>query len=207
MRKIFDAAGQKYWFMDELQTICCGRPLAQQGFTNQAKDLIRKNTELIKNSGARMLITSCPICYQSFNEEYDLHIEIMHHTEYIDRLIRKNRIKVEKKDFSVVFHDSCELGRGAKIYKAPRTVLKSVADLRKAPLEKEKSICCGYNLGNTVLPLEDQMKIRNGSMQNLLQTRAEVICTACPMCKKGFTHATTQEVKDIAEIVAEGLVF
>jgi Fe-S oxidoreductase len=207
MRKIFDAAGQKYWFMDEDRTICCGRPLLQQGFANQGEDLIQKNTQLIKKSGARMLITSCPICYQSFKKEYDLsNIEIFHHTEYIERLLKKNRIKVRKQDIDVVYHDPCELGRGAKIYKAPRNVLKAVANFKKARKAKEKSICCGYNLGNTVITLDQQMKIRDASMHNLLETGAQLICTACPMCKKGFSHATTQQVKDIAEIVAESLV-
>jgi Fe-S oxidoreductase len=207
MRKIFDAAGQKYWFMDEDRTICCGRPLLQQGFANQGEDLIQKNTELIQKSGARMLITSCPICYQSFKKEYNLHhIEIFHHSEYIERLLKKNRIKVSKQDLDVVYHDPCELGRGAKIYKAPRNVLKAVANLKKARKEKEKAICCGYNLGNTVITLEEQMKIRDASMKNLLDAKAETICTACPMCKKGVSHATTQSVKDIAEVVAENLV-
>ncbi|MCL2131960.1 MAG: (Fe-S)-binding protein [Lentimicrobiaceae bacterium] len=206
MRKIFDAAGQKYWFMDEDRTVCCGRPLWQQGFTNQAEDLIQKNTELIQKSGARMLITSCPICYISFKNEYSLpHIEIFHHSEYIDRLLKKNRIKVSKQDLDVVFHDPCELGRGTKIYKAPRNVLKAVANLKKARYEKEKAICCGYNLGNTVITSEEQRKIRDASMRNLLTTNAKTICTACPMCKKSFTHATTQSVKDIAELVAENL--
>jgi Fe-S oxidoreductase len=208
MRKIFDAAGQKYWFMDEDRTICCGRPLLQQGFANQAEELMQKNAKLIQQSGARILITSCPICYQSFKQEYDLpHIEILHHTEYIERLLKKNRIKVSKQNVNVVYHDPCELGRGAKIYKAPRNVLKTVANLKKARNAKEKSICCGYNLGNTVITLEEQMKIRDASMKNLLTSKAELICTACPMCKKGFSHAAAQTVKDIAEIVAEGLVF
>ena len=26
MERIFNAAGQKYWYMDKLNTICCGRP-------------------------------------------------------------------------------------------------------------------------------------------------------------------------------------
>lgn len=206
MLKIFEAANQKYWYMDEDRTICCGRPLLQQGFSNQAADLIQKNMELIKKSGARMLITSCPICYQSFKQEYNLNIEIMHHTEYIERLIKKNRIKVRHQDIDVVYHDPCELGRGAGIYKAPRKILETIANLKKAEYEKQHSICCGYNLGNTVLELEQQMKIRNASMKNLMDTQAEVLCTACPMCKKAFTHATKQRVQDIAEIVAENLI-
>ena len=42
------------------------------GKINEAKALIAKNTELIKKSGAKKLVLSCPICYKVFKEEYQL---------------------------------------------------------------------------------------------------------------------------------------
>ncbi len=206
MKKIFEAANQDYWHLDEHKTICCGRPLLQQGFTKQGEDLIASNTKLIQESGAKILVTSCPICYQSFKEEYkDLNIEVMHHTSYIDRLIKKERIQVSASNLSVVYHDPCELGRGAGIYKEPREVIKKVATLLKAKKEKNKTICCGINLGDITLEMSDKMKIRDASLHNLQETGANIICTACPMCKKAFVHGTNANVKDIAELVAENL--
>lgn len=205
METIFKAAGQKYWYMDQDRTICCGRPLLQQGFNRQASDLRRRNTELIINSGATLLITSCPICYRSFKYEYQLPIPVMHHTEYLNMLIESGKLDVSKSDLKVTYHDPCELGRGCGIYKEPRNVLNAVAVLQKTKNEKDKSLCCGMNLGNTVISLEEQTKIRNAALDNLTEPHPDVIATACPMCKKAFQHATDAKVKDIAELVVENL--
>ena len=206
MERIFQAAGQKYWYMDKERTICCGRPLLQQGFANQAQRLRQKNAELIANSGATLLVTSCPICCQSFTKEYHLGIPVMHHTEYIHQLIKSGAIKVGKIEAAVAYHDPCELGRGCGIYDAPRSLLHDVAHLRPTPQEREKSLCCGFNLGNTLIDTQQQTLVRNAARDNLLSVHPDIIATACPMCKKAFAHGTgTVQVKDIAEIVSAAI--
>ena len=206
MKAIFEAVGQKYWYMDEERTICCGRPLLQQGFAKQAADLRRKNTELIKKSKVSMLITSCPICYQSFKKEYKLKIPVLHHTEYIAMLLEKGMIKLRHDDLKTVYHDPCELGRGCGIYKEPRRVLKATTTLVKAKEEGENSLCCGITLGDTLIDIEKQVVVRDAALKNLMHNHPDVIATACPMCKKAFCHATDSVVKDVAEIVRENLV-
>ena len=205
MKTIFEAAGQKYWFMDEGRSICCGRPLIQQGYNQQAADLRRKVTEHIKKSKITMLVTSCPICYQNFKKDYKLNIPVVHHTEYLQMLINSGRIKVRKDDLRTVYHDPCELGRGCGIYKEPRQVLKATTHLVKAKQEGEDSICCGITLGDTLIDIDQQKKIRDKAVSNLMHKNPDMIATACPMCKKAFVHSTTLPVKDIAEIVCENL--
>lgn len=206
MKAIFEAAGQRYWFMDEDRSICCGRPLQQQGFNQQAADLRRKITEHIKKSKITMLITSCPICYQTFKKDYKLNIPVVHHTEYINQLIQKGRIKLRKDDLKTVYHDPCELGRGCGIYKEPRQVLKATTHLVKAKQEDEDSLCCGINLGDSLIDIDQQKKIRDAAVENLMYKKPDMIATACPMCKKAFVHSTTLPVKDIAEIVRENMI-
>ncbi len=205
MKTIFDAAGQKYWHIDEDRSICCGRPLLQQGFNKQAADLIRKNTDLIVESHATALVTSCPICYHSFKDEYKLPIPVYHHTEYIDMLIKSGRLPVSKSETTYTYHDPCELGRGSRIYKQPRNVLNAIGELKKISQEKENGLCCGMNLGNTVLTLQQQTKLRDAALEVLSEPNPDVVVTACPMCKKAFKHGTDANVKDIAEVVAENL--
>lgn len=206
MEQIFNAAGIKYWHMDHHATICCGRPLEQQGFFNQAAELREKNKRLLEESGAEMLVTSCPICYQSFTKEYKLDIPVMHHTVFIDKLISEGRLTVRHGQAKTAYHDPCELGRGMGIYNEPRRVLEAVSNPQTVKLERENSICCGFNLGNTVLGVNDQTKIRNAAIENLTESGAETIATACPMCKKAFLHNTKQPVRDIAELVAENII-
>lgn len=207
MERIFAAVEQPYWYMDKNRSICCGRPLQQQGFLNQAAELRAKNTDMITRSGAALLVTSCPICYQSFKKEYSLSIPVMHHTEYIDMLIRQGRLKVRRDDKRVSYHDPCELGRGCGIYDEPRRVLRSVTNLQKTKYQREKSVCCGFNLGNTLLSLEEQTKIRNAALDNLTSACVDTIVTACPMCKKAFIRAQAEHpVRDIAEVVADNII-
>ena len=205
MKKIFRAANQAFWFMDEDKSICCGRPLLQQGFQKQSSILRKKNTELIEKSKARLLVTSCPICYQSFTKEYNLKIEILHHTQYIDRLINNKIIQPKKSDLNIVYHDPCELGRSCGVYEEPRKIIRTVGNLLTSQNERENSICCGYNLGNTVIELDQQMQIRDNSLKNLTETHPNIIATACPMCKRAFLHGKKNLVEDIAELVAKQL--
>lgn len=206
MKRIFDAAGQRYWHIDAEKNICCGRPLLQQGFDAQAAELRQKNTELIVKSGIKMLITSCPICYRAFKEEYHLNIPVMHHSEYIDFLLQKGLISLRNSGKKVSYHDPCELGRGCGVYDQPRRVLEAAATLLRTQAERENSKCCGFNLGNTALSVEQQKVIRDAARDNLLKPRPDFVATACPMCKKAFTRADSTPVKDIAEIVAEQMI-
>lgn len=206
MKKIFETANINYWFMDEEKGLCCGRPLRQQGFIQQSKDLISKNTRIINSSGAKILITSCPICYKSFKEEYVLDIELMHHTQFINQLIKDKKIKINKKEINISYHDPCELGRGSKIYEEPRNIISNIGNLQKTEFEKENSLCCGGSLSNSVIELEDQIKIRNHALENYTSCKPDILATACPLCKKTFVHGNKAKVLDISEIVAENLI-
>lgn len=205
MKEVFNAAGQKYWHIDENRSICCGRPLLQQGFNNQAASLRAENTRLIAESHAVALVTSCPICYHSFKDEYDLPIPVYHHTEYIDMLMKSGRLSTDKCNESFTYHDPCELGRGSGIYKQPRDILSAIGELRQIAKERDESLCCGMNLGNTVLTKDEQTRLRDAALSVLTEPAPDVVVTACPMCKKAFNHGTKVNVKDIAEIVAENL--
>ena len=206
MEQIFQAANQNYWYMDKESTMCCGRPLLQQGLIRQADELRNLNKRLITKSKATMLVTSCPICYQSFTQEYKLDIPVMHHTQYIDMLIKTGRIKVAKSDMRVTYHDPCELGRGCGVYDEPRRVLSATATLLPTREEREKSLCCGYNLGNTHIETSQQQLIRDAALRNLTEPQPDRICTACPMCKKVLNRANDFPVSDIAEIIAKQLI-
>lgn len=204
MKKIMEAAGENYEFLDKDGGICCGRPMMLSGKKAEARAMIEKNTELIKKSGAKRLVLSCPICYKVFKEEYDLEgIEIQHHTQYIDELIKNGKLTVNKGDVNYVYHDPCELGRAFGVYDEPREVLENVGNLRKAKSEKELSICCGGSLGSFNLTQQERDEITANSVNDLMFNNPDEIVTACPLCLKTFSKKSPVKVKDIAEIVSE----
>ena len=206
MKQIMEAADEKYAFLDKDGGVCCGRPMLLSGKTVEAQAMMAKNTELIKQSGAKRLVLSCPICYKVFKEEYQLEgIEILHHSQYIDELIKRGKLKVDKNDLNYVYHDPCELGRAFGVYDEPREVIENIGHLRKAKSEKELSICCGGSLGSFNLTQQERDEITTNSVNDLIFNNPDEIVTACPLCLKTFARKSPVAVKDIAEVVANQL--
>lgn len=206
MKQIMEAADEKYAFLDKDGGVCCGRPMLLSGKTAEAQAMMAKNTELIKQSGAKRLVLSCPICYKVFKEEYQLEdIEILHHSQYIDELIKRGKLKVDKNDLNYVYHDPCELGRAFGVYDEPREVIENIGHLRKAKSEKELSICCGGSLGSFNLTQQERDEITANSVNDLMYNHPDEIVTACPLCLKTFARKSPVAVKDIAEVVADQL--
>ncbi len=206
MLKILAASGEKFSFMDEDGSVCCGRPLLMAGLHEAAAELIQKNTHLIINSGAKTFVTSCPICYKVFNEEYKLPgVEVLHHSQYLLRLVESGKIKVNSTGITAVYHDPCELGRGSKIYDEPRTLLGQLVTLNKAEQERENSLCCGGSVGDLSMNHSERTVIRDEALKVLLASQPDILVTACPLCKKTFDNGTEAVVMDIAEVVSERL--
>ena len=206
VQQVLKAASVDYELMDKDGSICCGRPLMLSGRQEEARKLIEKNRQLIEESGARILLVSCAICYRIFKEQYDLiGVEVMHYTEYFNRLIKEGRLRVRNGHQTLVYHDPCDLGRGCGIYDAPRQALQAVGQLVPAAKEREESICCGGSVGSLTLRYEDREPITRGAIDNLTANNPEQIVTACPLCLKTFGRFAPVPVTDFAEVLAQNL--
>ena len=202
MESVFRKAGVEYAFMDKDGGLCCGRPILMAGRFDQARQLIHKNKEIIKASGAGTLVLSCPICYKIFREHYKLEgIRVMHHTEYILELVRAGRLKLDGGAGSIVYHDPCELGRGCGIYEQPREVLSQTGELVEAEANRDMSICCGGSLGSLTLGFDKREDLTRNALHNLTVNDPDTIVTACPLCKSTFARYADRPVEDIAETV------
>ncbi len=201
---ILKKAGIRYEIMDKDSRICCGRPMLMAGRKEEALEMIRKNTSLIKASGADTLLLSCPICYRIFKEEYELEgIEVIHHTEFFDRLVKEGKLNVTKSESRYVFHDPCELGRGCGIYEQPRNVISTAGELVEAEKSRKESICCGGSLGSLTLSFDKRKALTDNALTNLTIASPDIIVTACPLCRSTFNRYADRPVKDIAEILDE----
>lgn len=207
MESILTKAGVEYELMDPDGGICCGRPMMMAGRLDQARQMIAKNTEIIRKSGASTLLLTCPICYRIFKEHYRLDgIEIIHHTEYIDRLISQGKISVSGDENKYVFHDPCELGRGCGIYEEPRRVLACAGEVVEAAKNRKESICCGGSLGSLTLGFDKRKSMTENALDNLTAASPDVIVTACPLCRSTFYRYADRPVEDIAETVDKKII-
>ena len=205
MVKILQATGLNYKFIDETGGACCGRPLMLAGQDREARELINYNSQLIWKSGAKMLVTSCPICYKVFRESYYLDVEVLHHSQFIYRMIEDDSLKLNFTRKQISFHTPCELGRGSGVYSEPKEVLRYVGRLQQNHFEDENGLCCGGSLGNMKISHRDRQKIAADTAAHLTKGNPDILATACPLCKKTFASATATQVSDIAEIVAEAI--
>jgi Fe-S oxidoreductase len=205
MKAIFEQAGASWEFYDADGQACCGRPLKLAGQADAAKRIREKLEADFVASGAAILITSCPICYRVFNEDYHLPgMRVLHHTQYINDLIEWKRIPVSRNAMKAVYHEPCELGRGSGIYDEPRSIVQSLYAVDLTP--QAEGLCCGGSLGGPGINMATRKAVARGAMQQLSVSHPDVMVTACPLCKKSFAAVSDIPVIDIAEATANCLI-
>lgn len=206
METILTKARIDYAFIDKNGGVCCGRPQLLSGNQNAASVIIEKNTKILADSGAELLVTSCPICYKSFKENYHLPIRVMHHTEYLQLLIKQGKLQLRPSQMKTVFHNPCELGRGCDVHTAPDEVLKAVSQKLDTVYDGKKSLCCGGSLANQHITAQQRTQISRDALNSYLTYQPDILVTACPLCKKTFAKTESPvPVQDIAELVAESI--
>ena len=202
---LLDKAGVSWKMMDPDGGLCCGRPLMMAGRTEQARELIAKNVEIIRASGCDTLLLSCPICYRVFKEDYPLEgIRVVHHSVFFQELIAAGKLPVQREDgLRLVWHDPCELGRGCGIYEQPRAALAAAGEVVEAGKNHAESICCGGSLGSLSLSFEQRRPMTQNALDNLTVADPDQIVTGCPLCLATFVRAADRPVRDIAEVLNE----
>ena len=200
---LLDKAGVSWKMMDPDGGLCCGRPLMMAGRTDQARELIAKNVEIIRASGCDTLLLSCPICYRVFKEDYPLEgIRVVHHSVFFQELIAAGKLPVQREEgLRLVWHDPCELGRGCGIYEQPRAALAAAGELVEAGKHHAESICCGGSLGSLSLSFEQRRPMTQNALENLTVADPNQIVTGCPLCLATFVREADRPVRDIAEIL------
>jgi Fe-S oxidoreductase len=114
--KILQKAGVNFGIAGDAET-CCGGRAYQMGYKQDFINQAQKNMAMIEKAGVKTVVTACADGYQAFKVLYDQYklrgdLEVLHMTEYIDRLIKAGKLKPRKKiDMVVTYHDPCRLGR------------------------------------------------------------------------------------------------
>ena len=88
---------------------------------------------------------ACPSCYQMWREHYPQKIPIAHASEFLVELINEDRVPLKELPLTVTYHDPCDLGRGARVFDAPREAIRSIPGVKlvEMPNNRENCRCCG----------------------------------------------------------------
>jgi len=200
---ILDAAGIKYRVLGEDEW-CCGSVLRRTGFIEEAEQLKEHNIKIFKENGIKTIITSCAGCYRTLKKEYHMDgIEVLHITEFVDRLLAEGKLEVKRSREKITYHDPCHLGKHMGVYDAPRRVLSKIATLVEMEHNKEDSLCCGAGGGVKAAFGEVAKKIGEKRVEEAKKTGAKLIVTPCPFCKTNLSEASCDlPVVDFAVYVA-----
>ena len=213
--KILNSLGVDYTVSDS--EWCCGSPLMRTGQLELVDELIENNINLIKKTGAKMVITSCAGCFKTLKEDYPKFgkkiegVEILHITQFLEKMIKENKIEF-KKEFNetITYHDPCHLGRHAGVFKEPRKVLQKIPGLKliEMPRNKENAWCCGAGGGVKSGFRDWAVEIASERTKEAEQTGASILVSSCPFCKTNLEDAikaTNSDLRfmDIVSIVAD----
>ncbi|RNC73141.1 MAG: (Fe-S)-binding protein [Desulfuromonadales bacterium] len=218
LAQILDAAGVSWGILGKDEK-CCGDSLRRLGNEFVFDRMARENVALFKDRGVTKVITQCPHCFTTLKNDYrqfGIELEVVHHSELIKELLATGRLKMNRqvKDLGrVILHDSCYLGRHNDVYGAPREVVSTVTGTAPAEFERarEESFCCGAGGGRMWMEEQTGTRINHSRVEEALRKNPDTVCVSCPYCMTMFEdglkdrQAGQTRVKDIAEVVAEGL--
>ncbi|MGI9622767.1 MAG: heterodisulfide reductase-related iron-sulfur binding cluster [Acidimicrobiales bacterium] len=168
---------------------CTGDPARRSGNEYIFQMLATQNIETLDGMGVKKIITQCPHCFNTLSNEYPQlggHYEVIHHSQLLEHLIDTGQLDMSRATLSerIVYHDSCYLGRHNDVYMAPRRVIGSLAgvDIVEAPKNGTEGMCCGA--GGARMWMEEDIgpKVNDVRAQELVDTGASRVATACPFC-------------------------
>ena len=192
---------------------CCGFPLIQAGMNEKMQKLVEHNEKKIMEIGADRVVFACPSCYHTWKEKYNTGAELLHSTQFMERLISEGKITFDNgSNRTVTYHDPCDLGRNSKVFDPPRNILKQIPGLNLVELENNRqlSVCCGGGGDLEMIDPDLSAAIAQRKIEEIQRTGAEEVVTSCQQCIRTISgyarkHKIKLKVKDITEVVLEAM--
>jgi heterodisulfide reductase subunit D len=170
---------------------CCGHDLNWTGDEENFEKLMEHNVELVRKSGAKKVVFTCPECYRTFKSDYqdlagDLEFELVHMADYVKQLADSGALKldaVRKPSFTFSYHDSCRLGRHSGIYDSPRELAKAFSGAKFVEMEntRDKAVCCGVSAWSNCNA--NAKKIQVDRVIEAKKVGAQRLLMFCPKCQ------------------------
>jgi Fe-S oxidoreductase len=190
---------------------CCGEPAKRLGEEGRFQMLAVTAMEMIRETGARRIVTQCPHGLNTFLHEYPalgLELPAEHHSELLLRLVREGRLRPQDAGRSVevhgaaaggdvdeisrpvqagplVYHEPCNLARAGRPPAALDLLCTApgAGEIRLPPRSGRRTFCCGGGGANSFYQVEqEERRISGVRLDELLETGAGRIVVSCPFC-------------------------
>jgi Fe-S oxidoreductase len=196
---------------------CCGEPVRKMGNEYLYQQVAVENIDKIKATGVSSVVTGCPHCYTTLNEDYrelGLDVTVEHATLFMARLMEEGKIKLRNEGFEATFHDSCYLGRNNGVYDEPRTLTQLAGGkITEMKENKRDGFCCGAGGGRILADETAGERINELRVKMAHDTKAPIVISSCPFCLTMFEDGVKTAglegqlvPRDITEIMAEHLL-
>jgi heterodisulfide reductase subunit D len=192
---------------------CCGHDALWNGDEEKFKRLARINLEVIRASGAKEVVFSCPEGYYTFSHFYPqyfgpLGFKPVHILDFLAEKVKNGVVGFAETPGVFTYHDPCRLGRLAGVYDAPRTLLKAVPglDLVEMARSRENGVCCGTTGWMNCSSCSKEIQM--GRLNEASGTGASTLVTACPKCQIHLRCAKSAfdldiEITDLFDLLAD----
>ncbi len=220
--ELLHEAGVSFAVLGEGET-CTGDPARRSGNEFVFQQLAMQNAEVLTEAKATKVVSTCAHCFNTLKNEYGqlgVELEVVHHTQLLNRLVRDGRLTpVAATDSAVnghtiTYHDPCFLGRHNQVYEPPRELLSVIpgATLKEMPRHGKESFCCGA--GGARMWMEEKIgeRINLNRTKEAVATGAQQIAVGCPFCRVMLSDGLTSlqadgaaneavEVLDVAQML------
>lgn len=199
---------------------CTGDPAKRAGNEFLFQMQAMANIQVLNAYEVTKIVTACPHCFNTIKNEYPElggTYEVIHHTQLIQSLLEDGKMTIEGGEFKgrkITYHDPCYLGRGNGIYEAPRELIRKLdAELVEMRRCRSNALCCGGGGAQVFKESEKGNKeINHERTEEVIETNASVVATACPYCSimmvDGVKHAGKDndiQVMDVAEMIVKAM--
>jgi len=191
----------------------CGKIMDLLGYQQDAKKLASNLYDRIEKSGCKLVITSDPLAYDAFINDYPSYglefmpdIRIKHVSEYLYDLIKEKKIELNESHDRVAIVDSEFIGRYNHVFDTPRDLLKKISSIDLVELEwnrnemlstgesafyfSNSNVNIGKQLGKKLLKLGKDKKVG-------------ILVTLSALAKNNIAEANDNKIKlmEISEYI------